>query len=135
LIKKENNEVKIIEAVLPSVEKLLKQSNCCYFLVEVENDNEETYIRNLLSTSGLYNVGLDEIKVLFCSSPEGRAHMVKQIGTKLHIDANLEVHQRLSTPRLGPILLYITDDKLAEEYEWDCRHLHYHSSLTDFVKI
>jgi hypothetical protein len=136
LIKKEDKEMKMIDSMIPYFEKLLKQSNC-FFLVEVENDNEETEIRNLLSTSGLYKVGLNEIKVLFCSSAEGRAHMVKQIGTKLHIDANLEVHQRLSTPRLGPCLLYINtnDAKIAEEYEWDCRYLHVHRSLSHFVKI
>uniref|UniRef100_A0A6B2LPJ0 Uncharacterized protein n=1 Tax=Arcella intermedia TaxID=1963864 RepID=A0A6B2LPJ0_9EUKA len=77
-----------------------------YLICQVDTDEEENLFRELIRSTELVNLGFDERKILFCSSPEGRKHMVRQLSPDLHIDTNSGVIKYLQ-PVL-PELIYIT---------------------------
>jgi len=86
------------EDSVQTIEKLAAKSDL-YLITEVCCDEQEEEIRKLLEKTSLYASGLDPIKVLFCSTPIGRAHMIKQLDVDLHIDSNYDVLDELCRPK------------------------------------
>jgi len=86
------------EEVVHSVRRLASNSDC-YLIMEVASDEQEAEVRHLLDSTNLYSSGLNPLKVLFCSTTIGRAHMVKQLGVEMHIDTSIDVLEELCRPR------------------------------------
>lgn len=72
---------------VPFLQKLLYSSVYdVYLITEVTSVAEQDHVLELLRSAGLEEAGLDMRKVLFCSSAEGRAHMVRHLEPSLHVD-------------------------------------------------
>ncbi|KAJ3167326.1 hypothetical protein HDU88_002246 [Geranomyces variabilis] len=87
------------ESALPYLQSLVKLQNPriqIHLITVVSSDEEEVQIRELLKASGLYADGLDERRVLFCGTEEGKAHLVRHIEPAVHVDQNDEVIERLA---------------------------------------
>ncbi|KAJ3184585.1 hypothetical protein HDU87_003986 [Geranomyces variabilis] len=87
------------ESALPYLQSLVKSQNPriqIHLITVVSSDEEEAQIRELLKASGLYADGLDERRVLFCGTEEGKAHLVRHIEPAVHVDQNDEVIERLA---------------------------------------
>jgi len=69
--------------------KSLVSRNDVYFVTRVESDQEEETVRELLEVAGLYDAGLNRVKVLFCSSNEGKCHMIRQLEPSVYIDCDI----------------------------------------------
>ncbi|KAJ3001543.1 hypothetical protein HKX48_002815 [Thoreauomyces humboldtii] len=67
-----------------------------YLITVVTSDEEEEQIRALLDASNLYAYGLDVRRVLFCSTEEGKAHVVRHVDPAVHVDSNDDVIARLA---------------------------------------
>jgi len=74
-----------------------------FLITQVSSDQEEAYFAGLIQESGLVQHGLDPRKILFCSTSEGRRHMVRQLDPLLHIDANPTVIQELQ-PHISELI-------------------------------
>ncbi|KAI9098054.1 hypothetical protein DFS34DRAFT_619458 [Phlyctochytrium arcticum] len=84
------------ESALPFLHMLVSQShNEVYLLMVVNSDEEEVQIVSLLESSGLFNSGLDSRRVLFCSTEEGKGHMIRHIEPLVHVDNCDVVIQKL----------------------------------------
>ncbi|KAJ3149545.1 hypothetical protein HDU89_003596 [Geranomyces variabilis] len=87
------------ESALPYLQSLVKSQNPriqIHLITVVSSDEEEAQIRELLKASGLYADGLDERRVLFCGTEEGKAHLVRHIEPAVHVDQDDEVIERLA---------------------------------------
>jgi len=95
------------DSELSGLSKLCQRSDV-YLITEVNSDEQEEYFKNLLRSSCLIQAGLDPLKILFCSSQEGRRHMVRQLEPALHIDANEEVATNLQ-PYIAELVVIVGD--------------------------
>ncbi|KAI9331761.1 hypothetical protein BDR26DRAFT_870006 [Obelidium mucronatum] len=57
-----------------------------HLICTVISDQQKTQILELLSSNGLFSKGLDQRRVLFCATIQGRIHVVKQLGVLVHVD-------------------------------------------------
>ncbi|TPX69051.1 hypothetical protein SpCBS45565_g02669 [Spizellomyces sp. 'palustris'] len=92
------------ESALPFLHSLVSNpSNQVHLIMVVTSDQEEAQVRTLLHSSGLYTAGLDPRRVVFCSTEEGKAHIVRHIEPHVHVDSCDDVIKRLA-PFVGRII-------------------------------
>ncbi|KAJ3322759.1 hypothetical protein HDU76_013808 [Blyttiomyces sp. JEL0837] len=79
------------ESALPYLQQLSQSPRYIIHLIAVvSSDAEESQITNLLSSSGLFDMGLDHRRVIFCESEEGKRHIVRHLEPFTHVDSNDE---------------------------------------------
>eukprot|EP00405_Crypthecodinium_cohnii_P007415 CAMPEP_0206424934 /NCGR_PEP_ID=MMETSP0324_2-20121206/3506_1 /ASSEMBLY_ACC=CAM_ASM_000836 /TAXON_ID=2866 /ORGANISM="Crypthecodinium cohnii, Strain Seligo" /LENGTH=189 /DNA_ID=CAMNT_0053889649 /DNA_START=14 /DNA_END=580 /DNA_ORIENTATION=- len=61
-----------------------------------QTDADEDRVRSVLESCGVYSKGLRHHRVMFSSTPEGRASMVRQLQPALHIESDVNVATALS---------------------------------------
>ncbi|KAI8915449.1 hypothetical protein DFJ77DRAFT_430349, partial [Powellomyces hirtus] len=86
------------ESALPYLQHLVSHSKPrfqIHLITVVSSDEEEAQIRSLLASTTLYADGLDERRVLYCATEEGKAHLVRHIEPHVHVDENDDVIERL----------------------------------------
>lgn len=83
--------------VRDSAKPCLRQMAGCdlYIIARVTSDEMETSVRKALRNAGAFEAGVDERKVLFCETQQGRVSMVRQIEPHLHIDNSTAVASAL----------------------------------------
>ncbi|KAJ3183722.1 hypothetical protein HDU85_002151 [Gaertneriomyces sp. JEL0708] len=92
------------ESALPFMHSLVSSGLYEVYLIAVVNsDLEERQIQRLLHSSGLYASGLDPRRVLFCSTEEGKGHIVRHIEPRIHVESNDTVIRKLS-PHVDKII-------------------------------
>ncbi|KAJ3075190.1 hypothetical protein HDU98_008916 [Podochytrium sp. JEL0797] len=60
-------------------------------IATVSSKEQENQIMHLFDTNGLFSKGLDERRVLFCDTIQGRVHLVKHLNALVHVDDNDQV--------------------------------------------
>jgi len=111
--------------------KLVSQSDV-YLITQVISDDEENHFTQLINKSGLIENGLNPYKVLFCSTTEGRRHMVRQLSTDLHIDTHPNVITELH--KFITEIVYIHDDSSRKPGHEKMMHLPNVYVLDNFEK-
>jgi hypothetical protein len=82
--------------VVQYLQSLLDHHYDIYLISVVSSTEEEENIRSLIQVSGWLKHGLDSSKILFCSTEQGKVHMVRHVDPSLHMDWNPEVLIELS---------------------------------------
>lgn len=80
--------------IVPNAKSILQQlaKNCnLYLITQCQHDSTEEGLLHLLKKLGLFDQGLNPLQVLFCSTAMGKAHIARQLGSKLHVDSDLAV--------------------------------------------
>jgi hypothetical protein len=81
------------EGIVPWLRHLLQKYPVeLTLLSHVHSPLEESQIKDLFFKSGLYELGLDPRRVLFCDSEEGLYHMIRHLEPSIHLDSD---HGRL----------------------------------------
>ncbi|KAJ3072654.1 hypothetical protein HDU98_003177 [Podochytrium sp. JEL0797] len=60
-------------------------------IATVSSKEQEDQIMHLLDSNALFSKGLDERRVLFCDTVQGRVHLVKHLGSLVHVDDDDQV--------------------------------------------
>ncbi|KAI8820418.1 uncharacterized protein EV422DRAFT_69684 [Fimicolochytrium jonesii] len=85
------------ESALPFLTSLVSNPrNQIHLIMVVTSDEEEAQVRSLLLSSNLYNLGLDPRRVVFCSTEEGKGHIVRHIEPSVHVESNDDVITKLA---------------------------------------
>lgn len=75
-----------------------------YLITRCAEDDPATYeaVHTLLEQHGLFDAGFNRNKHLSCSTVIGKAHIARQLESKIHVDADEEVinHLQRFTPHL-----------------------------------
>jgi len=95
---------RVIEGALPLLVQLACHADL-YLITQCNDDQEERAVRHFLLKCRIFEAGLNPAKALFCDSMMGKVHMVRQLGSYMHLDGDEEVVQalHLHVPRLGLI--------------------------------
>ncbi|KAJ3281902.1 hypothetical protein HDU79_010395 [Rhizoclosmatium sp. JEL0117] len=62
-----------------------------HLISTVINPTQTELILDLLRSNGLFSKGLDQRRVLFCDTVQGRVHLVKHLGSVVHVDDDDQV--------------------------------------------
>jgi hypothetical protein len=62
-----------------------------YVVSRVRDDAMEGEVRTALREAGVFAAGMDERKVLFCETADGRVSVVRQLEPHLHIDRRADI--------------------------------------------
>ncbi|CXI39135.1 conserved Plasmodium protein, unknown function [Plasmodium berghei] len=89
------DNAQIIENVIEPLRKLCSISEL-FVVAQISNDAQETNIINLLKKIGLFNTGLKEHRLMFCSTSNGRASMIRQLRPLTHVDNDETVIKTLT---------------------------------------
>ncbi|KEG02406.1 conserved Plasmodium protein, unknown function [Plasmodium vinckei vinckei] len=89
------NNAHIIENVIEPLTQLCSISEV-FVVAQVSNDTQETNIINLLKKTGLFDKGLKEHRLMFCSTSNGRASMIRQLRPLTHVDNDETVIKTLT---------------------------------------
>eukprot|EP00126_Sphaerothecum_destruens_P006251 Sdes_comp19282_c0_seq4m10316 len=63
-----------------------------FLVVQIKQMEEQCVWLKCLSAAGFFNQCLDERKVVFCTSSEGKSHIVRHIEPQIHIDGSFFPH-------------------------------------------
>eukprot|EP00871_Galdieria_phlegrea_P004793 jgi/Galph1/5314/GphlegSOOS_G3967.1 len=85
-----------------------------FLIIRVKTDEDEENVRKALQVSGLFSMGLNPAKVLFCETLQGTVATVRQMEPQLHIDSDAKVLSELE--RFIHRLVYIGSGALS------CQH-------------
>ncbi|KAH7443255.1 hypothetical protein KP509_02G027400 [Ceratopteris richardii] len=80
------------------VDVLIELARACdlYLMTRLLDDESEANVLAALENAGLFSVGLNRNKVLFCSTEAGRSSFVRQLEPDWHVDTSLETISQLS---------------------------------------
>lgn len=72
----------------------LSQLYDVYVIIHINSEEEKAQIHQLLKNANILNQSnqgsIDERKVLYCSSEEGKAHIIKHLEPSIHIEGGWE---------------------------------------------
>ncbi|KAG1452112.1 hypothetical protein G6F46_002676 [Rhizopus delemar] len=100
-----------------------------YVIAHTTTPQDKHQIETLLNNSNLFNF-IDSRKVLYCSSEQGKLHLIKQIEPSVHIEGGWELEdgsdivQRLEDTR---VIWILPNQKKRELYQ------HFDMEITDHV--
>eukprot|EP01025_Chloroclados_australasicus_P042184 TRINITY_DN4489_c0_g2_i1.p1 TRINITY_DN4489_c0_g2~~TRINITY_DN4489_c0_g2_i1.p1 ORF type:complete len:260 (+),score=21.58 TRINITY_DN4489_c0_g2_i1:191-970(+) len=97
----------VIDGIVEIIQEMLKVCEV-YLINQVVDDLSEELIMNTLESSGLIGTNQCQFpshKILFCSKPEGKVAMARQLESELHIDNDPIVIHELG--RFLPRVLFI----------------------------
>jgi hypothetical protein len=77
-------------AALPYLKRFAKMCDM-YVIARVAEDGVEDEVRGALRDAGVFEAGMDERKVLFCETIDGRVSVVRQLEPHLHIDPRADI--------------------------------------------
>jgi hypothetical protein len=75
---------------VPYVRRFAKMCDL-YVVSRVRDDAMEGEVRTALREAGVFAAGMDERKVLFCETADGRVSVVRQLEPHLHIDRRADI--------------------------------------------
>jgi hypothetical protein len=78
------------ESAIQFLKRLLKDGWKLYLVSIVKSDEQQESIKGLLQDSNLQKLGLQEHRVLYCSTSEGMVSIVRHIQPSIHLDTNIE---------------------------------------------
>ncbi|VWU49479.1 conserved protein, unknown function [Hepatocystis sp. ex Piliocolobus tephrosceles] len=85
VLKISDTKIKIVDNVIEPFTKLCSISEF-FVIAQVSNDTQEKNVIEFFKTSGLFEKGLKEHRIMFCSTSNGRASMVRQLHPFTHVD-------------------------------------------------
>mmetsp|Transcript_1209 Transcript_1209/g.3736 ORF Transcript_1209/g.3736 Transcript_1209/m.3736 type:complete len:223 (+) Transcript_1209:287-955(+) len=77
-----------------SLTKLVSRHDV-YVIVRVDSDRTEDLVSEAFKRSGLYEHGLNPLKIVYCETEVGRVSAVRQLEPHLHVDCDAEVVRKL----------------------------------------
>jgi hypothetical protein len=84
------------ESAILFIKKLLKENWKLSLINIVKSDQQQQSIELLLLDSGLYKLGLQTQRVLFCNTNEGLVTISRHIAAQIHLDTNEDNTRELS---------------------------------------
>ncbi|KAJ8908075.1 hypothetical protein NDN08_008170 [Rhodosorus marinus] len=92
------------KSTLASFSKLVSRFDV-FIIVRVDDDESEEKVHEAFKASGLFQHGLNPLKIIFCETPVGRVSSVRQLEPHLHVDCDLVIVSELQ--RFIRKLLYV----------------------------
>ncbi|CAG9477285.1 conserved Plasmodium protein, unknown function [Plasmodium vivax] len=95
VLKITGNNVHIVESSLEPFNKLCAISEL-FVIAQISNDVQEKNIIDLFKKLGLFDKGLKEHRLMFCTTSNGRASMIRQLCPLTHVDNDETVIKTLT---------------------------------------
>ncbi|CRG96528.1 conserved Plasmodium protein, unknown function [Plasmodium gallinaceum] len=95
VLKINDDNVYIIENSLEAFNKLCLISEL-FVIAQISNDVQEKNIIELFKSLNIFNKGLKEHRLMFCTTSNGRASMIRQLSPLTHVDNDETVIKTLT---------------------------------------